>query len=1001
MHNNPIFIYDVNVSRLLTIEISETMLDGKPVVLIKNMSSGLIDHYGQVFIIASSNITVLGSQGYAYSIHIFFSHSISISGANLMKDMFSIYIFKSENIEIRNTTISSSPYGIHIQNSTDIYITNTEIVGEEDRNETDMWYGITMVSTNNIEIRGCDIEEEEYGIVSKDSSNITIVDTTIGQTTTAIMADLSSMEIRDNTIENCTIGIAISNSRSISIQNNNITNTSYGISLENCYTSILSNNSILNSQIGVLIVSTDWCEILGQILENCSTSTKIVDSTNIYIAGCSILYADVGILANHSTSLTIYSLKLQAQSYGTSIYNCEEIIMNYSQLTSSLYGIYISDTTNVSMLYMNVSAETPLSLYALETIYIRAVNVMYGMEITVSQVTDMVMRDCWIWCQIHMESIYDVHILSNTIECKGNYALWLHGENIEITNNTIICDSRERCIVCDGCAGVVISLNILSCRGDMIVLYNSSKAYVEWNNITASAQYGCIISKSRDISVNENMFRYVDIAISITDTESVFIQKNTFLITLLAILVHNTTSLRVYENFINNSKTFIYTYKSSNIDIDGNTGEQLIFYIMIDTCQDVNVRGDEIDSAEYGVCLAMSESIFVADNYIENIEIPITIVSCINTSVSYNNIYGSMVSILVDSSSQIYVKGNELNDQYVGIYLNSTHKSNINGQICGAHIGIIANGSSSLDVKGAVFLYTEFPIIFFNTSDSTIGYMETLVLQDDNSEACTVLNRTKGITIINMTIVGFKWGIYIADSEDILIKYCNITGNKNSILITDTKNTLVCFNNIWHNNVGIAIGHIKNKYCKGKEKKPVIVYANNIIKNKVQAVDMGANVWNSTIGNYWSDYTGTDANNDNIGDEPYVIDEDSIDYRPIMTRFEEFISSQGPQIVIASKHVMKGVLFASIKIIAYVSDPDGIRDVILNYWYAGQEHNVTMHRVSEHEVPPAKIPLTWCECYVACIFVRRINGYNQITYCIIATDMLGYGSVSGPHIIYI
>ncbi|MEM2387992.1 MAG: PKD domain-containing protein, partial [Candidatus Thermoplasmatota archaeon] len=54
------------------------------------------------------------------------------------------------------------------------------------------------------------------------------------------------------------------------------------------------------------------------------------------------------------------------------------------------------------------------------------------------------------------------------------------------------------------------------------------------------------------------------------------------------------------------------------------------------------------------------------------------------------------------------------------------------------------------------------------------------------------------------------------------------------------------------------------------------------IDNGINAFDDGANIWNKSIGNYWSNYTGKDENMDGIADEPYIIDENSIDYFPLI-----------------------------------------------------------------------------------------------------------------------
>ena len=47
------------------------------------------------------------------------------------------------------------------------------------------------------------------------------------------------------------------------------------------------------------------------------------------------------------------------------------------------------------------------------------------------------------------------------------------------------------------------------------------------------------------------------------------------------------------------------------------------------------------------------------------------------------------------------------------------------------------------------------------------------------------------------------------------------------------------------------------------------------------------NFWdNGEEGNYWEDYNGTDANNDGIGDTPYVIDDNNVDNYPLMYPYD-------------------------------------------------------------------------------------------------------------------
>jgi nitrous oxidase accessory protein len=130
----------------------------------------------------------------------------------------------------------------------------------------------------------------------------------------------------------------------------------------------------------------------------------------------------------------------------------------------------------------------------------------------------------------------------------------------------------------------------------------------------------------------------------------------------------------------------------------------------------------------------------------------------------------------------------------------------------------------------------------------------------------------------------------------------NITNNSWGIKFAEgCGNATVHGNSITQNDVGIVLLNFPNAGDVVVSGIGNTVFDNQLINNTKQVCQeesnynypettrMGTDIvsWNnSTTGNYWSDYNGTDANGDGIGDTPYIIDEKNQDNYPLILLHE-------------------------------------------------------------------------------------------------------------------
>lgn len=134
----------------------------------------------------------------------------------------------------------------------------------------------------------------------------------------------------------------------------------------------------------------------------------------------------------------------------------------------------------------------------------------------------------------------------------------------------------------------------------------------------------------------------------------------------------------------------------------------------------------------------------------------------------------------------------------------------------------------------------------------------------------------------NPNIVGgFGMGISLLENSSHNIVAGNTArDNFNGVELTrGCKFNAIYANNLSDNKHGIRLDKNYNN----------LVYGNNFVRNTISGYDNSSrNIWNTTFGNYYSDYRGKDENGDGIGDLPYGIpkgDQDETDARPLMKPF--------------------------------------------------------------------------------------------------------------------
>jgi parallel beta-helix repeat protein len=253
-------------------------------------------------------------------------------------------------------------------------------------------------------------------------------------------------------------------------------------------------------------------------------------------------------------------------------------------------------------------------------------------------------------------------------------------------------------------------------------------------------------------------------------------------------------------------------------------------------------------------------------------------------------------------------------NNYFGIYLSvSSHNTLINNVVLNNWAGIWLGRSSSNNLASNTLSDNDFN--FGITGGSLSHFTQDIDTSNIvNGKPIQYLINRRDLTIDSSWDVGF---LGLVNSTNVTIEDLTLANNGEGILLAYSTNSTVKNVNTVNNHYGVVFYYSYNNTITGSSVKSSyahgiglsassnnMIHLNSFIDNANSVYSEGStNFWHSPeeitytyngksytsyLGNYWSDYAGTDDDGDGIGETPYPIDSDADNY-PLVEPFENYL----------------------------------------------------------------------------------------------------------------
>lgn len=261
-------------------------------------------------------------------------------------------------------------------------------------------------------------------------------------------------------------------------------------------------------------------------------------------------------------------------------------------------------------------------------------------------------------------------------------------------------------------------------------------------------------------------------------------------------------------------------------------------------------------------------------------------------NIKYCNIFGNNIEStfygiwLVDASYN-NIFANTATGNWNGIHLSTSNFNNIsNNSVTGSHdIGIDCSGSNdNLIMNNYAALNGWAGINLDGNSPNTNNWIAhnnitgngAIGIAITSTDSCNNKIIANTITATGSNTSGEA--ILIAWDNNIVVSNI-IVGNQAGIQLDGAQNNTIRKNIIENNNQGSILIHSYPFRMASQNN----IYENNIMNPVHLTGNIFTHNWdNTTTGNYWINYNGTDTDENGIGDSAYIIDTSNNDHYPLM-----------------------------------------------------------------------------------------------------------------------